>query len=301
MAAHTSEPGASGVGTVLRSLNNNAVLVTVEGQRRILMGRGIGFRRRLGDDIPLAEAEEIFTTRLDESGRDIGAFLNDIPLEVFECCRAALNEIGPELPHSSQVLLLALADHLHQAIARTEQGITLSYPTSWEVPHLYPQEMRWGRLTVEVARRELCPALPDDEATAFAMHYVNAHFTGNNLARTIELTELLNRAVEAVQRRLGADAPQDPLSVARFVTHLRYLFVRIMDDAQITRRVMAPPPDAHEDSIERAVADVQAIVENSHGVSLSDAEVDYLRLHILRLSDPRAPRSPRRPDAAAPQ
>lgn len=295
MAAHTPEPGASGVGTVLRSLNNNAVLVTVEGQRRILMGRGIGFRRRLGDDIPLAEAEEIFTTRLDESGRDIGAFLNDIPLEVFECCRAALNEIGSELPHVSQVLLLALADHLHQAIARTAEGITLSYPTSWEVPHLYPREMRWGRHTVEVARRQLCPDLPDEEATAFAMHYVNAHFTGDNLARTIALTELLNNAVRAVQRSFGPDAPHDPLSVARFVTHLRYLFVRIMDDAQLTRRVMTPPPVAQEDAIERAVASVRALVEEAHHTTLSAAEIDYLRLHIIRLSDPRVSR-----DRAAP-
>ncbi|MBZ8177346.1 PRD domain-containing protein [Corynebacterium sp. 3HC-13] len=274
-------------GTVLRSMNNNAVLVTVDGQRMILMGRGIGFRRRLGDDIALSQAEEIFSTRLDASGRNVAAFLDEIPIEIFECCREALTRIGPAFNHPSQGILLALADHLSQAIARTHEGIVITYPTSWEVPHFYPQETHWGQLTLHVAREKLCPELPDEEAIALAMHFVNAQFTGDNLARTLKLTSLLKESVEAVKTGLGPDAPEDPLSVARFVTHLRYLFVRIMDDTQITSRVMTPPSSQNADGVDRAVANIQKLLEREQATKLTPAEVDYLRLHILRLSEPR--------------
>ena len=52
------------LGTLLRVLNNNAVMVDTGGGRLILLGRGIGFGRQLGDRIELGVAHNL----VDKSG-----------------------------------------------------------------------------------------------------------------------------------------------------------------------------------------------------------------------------------------
>lgn len=70
------------------------------------------------------------------------------------------------------------------------------------------------------------------------MHFVNAQFAQADVSQTVEMTKLLGTAVDIVKEGIGPYATADPMSVARFVTHLRYLYVRISKDNQIES---APP------------------------------------------------------------
>lgn len=282
---------------MIRSLNNNAVLADVGGKRLILMRKGIGFRRRLGDEITVSDAEEVFTARLDGEAQQIAHFVEEIPLEIFLTVREAIALAGSAV-RRSQVLVLALADHLNQAIARAREGILITYPIEWEVAQLYPVEYGLGRQTLELARRKLCPELPTEEATALAMHYVNSQFVSGDLSGTTAMTAVLRQALEAVRAALGPAATEDAMSTARFITHLRYLCVRLSDGKQLDGRV-ALPQVSRTDAVDHAVAAVQCLFEStslgaspsSRGrrgtVKLTNAELAYLRLHIERLRETR--------------
>lgn len=82
----------STVATLLRVLNNNAVMVEAAGGRLILLGRGIGFSKQLGDDVLLSAATEVFQPSSPQELRQLADFVVEIPLETFQCgetCRGS--------------------------------------------------------------------------------------------------------------------------------------------------------------------------------------------------------------------
>ncbi|MFT4044225.1 MAG: PRD domain-containing protein [Gordonia sp. (in: high G+C Gram-positive bacteria)] len=279
--------GGVGVGTLIRVLNNNAVLIDVGGRRLILLGRGVGFRGRLGDRIELDVADEIFSPSTPAELRQLAEFAREIPIDVFDVARAAVaHAAGTAAIPSSQALLISIADHLNYAVIRVEQGVDLDFPLKWEIGELYPREMALGRATVGLARDKLGVAIPDDEAVALAMHFVNAQFARADVSETVAMTRMLSQIVDVVSAGFGGDGlAADSVSVARFVTHLRYLCARIGTASQI---VDAPPlrrADMHQTipALAGVAAKVRLLIERDRG-ALTDAEMMYLELHLARLA-----------------
>ena len=275
-------------GTLLRVLNNNAVMVDSAGDRVILLGRGIGFGKRLGDAVDLGAATESFSPSTALELRQLADFAREIPLEVFRVARRAVDHaetVGDVRP--SQALLLSVADHLHFAVVRAQTGLRVDFPLQWEIAQLYPRETELGHATVRFANEELGvdSSIDADEATAFAMHFVNAQFAKSDTSQTVAMTKTLQSVVDVVTETLGADATADPTNVARFVTHLRYLYARMTTRTQLSS---APPQlfTAIRDSYPEIVATsarVRGIID-AQGGALSEAEVCYLELHLARLS-----------------
>ncbi len=270
---------------VTRVLNNNAVMVTADEGVSIVLGRAIGYGKRPGDPIAPDAVSERFvpdqTTSLDR----LAALLTDTPLETVKVAR----EIA-ELAHArlavrvSQALVLPLADHLSFAIERSRTGMTLDYPLRWEVTQLYPDEMAVGRDAVDLVRRRLGIDLSDDEAVAVAMHIVNAQFSGTNIAPMLEMTTKLNRILGLIETELGMPIDRDSMGVARFVTHLRYLFVRLHTRKQFEGEaagIRSAVTEAHPAAYHCAERIRYLLTLDDQ--SLSDDEVTYLTLHIARL------------------
>lgn len=98
------------------------------------------------------------------------------------------------------------------------------------------------------------------------------------------MTGLIQQLIAIVEEQ--ADAPLDPISVARFITHLRYLFVRVAQHKQLSDKhsavgevIITSYPEAA--ACARRLAH---IVELRLGESLTEDEVSYLALHVARAS-----------------
>ena len=277
---------------LIRVLNNSAIMVQEGAERRILLGRGIGFGRKLGDPVDVGLADETFVP---ESGVRLGQLsqlVTEIPLEIFTVARHAVDMAeSSQGIRASQGLLVALADHLHFAVERARQGTRIDFPLKWEIEQLYPVEAALGREAVAMISREMGVAIDPEESTALAMHFVNAQFAQDDVSRTVEMTRILSSAVEAVGESIGEHAVADQVSVARFVTHLRYLWVRLAT----ARQIQQAPPLLRTDlqrihpEVGTAVSRVRQPVESGEG-RLTDAEVSFLELHVARLAMSPRPR-----------
>lgn len=270
---------------VSRVLNNNAVMVTTDDGVAIVLGRAIGYGRRPGDTIDKTAISETFVPDRTTSIDRLAALLSDTPLEIVKVAR----EIA-ELAHTklsvrvSQALVLPLADHLSYAVARSRTGVSLDYPLAWEVGQLYPDEMALGRAAVDLVRRRLGADLPDDEAVALAMHIVNAQFSGSGMGPMVEMTTKLNRILSLIEAELGTPIDRDSMAVARFVTHLRYLFVRLHTRVQFQGEaagILSAVKQSHPEAYH--CAERIRFLLTLDDESLSDDEITYLTLHIARL------------------
>ena len=272
---------------VVRVLNNNAVLATDRvGGQVVLLGRGIGFGAHLGDPVDAAAASQVFVPDQAHSVSRLVAFVSEAPMEVMTVAAKLAEQAARTAGvRATQALVLALADHLQFAADRARQGIEIEYPLRWEVAQLYPKEYALGREAVAVASNELGVDLAPGEATAFALHLVNAQSASGDLSATEETTTRLLQVLRTVTNYLRIDVPDDSMAMARFVTHLRYLFVRLQSNdlidespAGLVESVQAGAPDAF-----RAAEKVRALLE-MNGSHLTRAELAYLALHIARLA-----------------
>ncbi|MCA0294842.1 MAG: PRD domain-containing protein [Actinobacteria bacterium] len=276
------------VGTmrVKRVISNNAVLALDDGHEVVALGRGLGTARRPGEVLEPDRIEQVFVAGGDALGERLTQFLADVPLECVRAAARIADLAGERLGiRVTQSLILPVADHLQFALYRHREGSVVEYPLRWEVAQLYPDELAVGRAAVELAGPMLGIPLDPNEAVALALHVVNAQFAGPGLSKAVEMTETITQAVGVVEQTFGLPIDEGSINVARFVTHLRYLFSRVAGGKQIAD----PQPtlaemigNAHPDAMACA-AKVQYLIEMRLATKLTPDETAYLALHIARL------------------
>jgi beta-glucoside operon transcriptional antiterminator len=282
----TSSDTAVPVMELVRVFNNNVVLAKdVAGRDVILTGRGLGFQARPGQPIDPAQIARIFVPA---DGRDpdhLAQLLAGIPPEHIALVSAALADVGLDCLTRNPALVIALADHVSFALRRIAVGMEMEYPLLAEVQNLYVEEYtRAAALLVAInARSET--QLSSAEAVGLALHLVNAGFATGDLSYTYTMTGAIQQMVAVIERAFSLDLGSGSVSVGRFVTHLRYLFVRIHQHKQLDEKhspigVVIRASYPHEVECARRLA---SLVELRLGSPLTDDEISYLALHVARL------------------
>ncbi|OIH82198.1 phosphocarrier protein HPr [Arthrobacter sp. UCD-GKA] len=274
---------------ILRVFNNNVVLAREPGsagREVILTGRGLGFGVKPGARV---DASKVVRTFVPEDGRDpdnFGAMVAAIDPVHLALAETAL-EAGRaelEIPNSA-VLSVALADHLGFAIKRQAEGIEVEYPLRAEVTHLYPGELRAAQAILGHVNDSLEAPLPSDEAVSIALHLVNVGFATGDLSSTYQMTGVFAQLFEVLEQAAGRPIDRDTVNAARFITHLRYFFVRAGSGMQLQEGA-GKLLDAIRDSYPQAYATalkLESVLELRLGEELTDDEVTYLTLHVARM------------------
>ena len=318
LASRVRPGGASHApGNIANSVNRGVEHVVVT-------GRGVGFGAHQGDEVDETKIAQIFVPA---DGRDpdhAGEMMAFVPYAtmrlVADALTAAVQATGAskKLPEKL-TLITALADHVAQAQLRADRGETIQYPLEAEVASLYPDELALGRavlgeinerlaagdLSTEtggrrtgegggeqpenggVEKRMPATQLPAEEATALALHLVNAGFSTGDLSYTYQMTGVIQQMLDVIGAEWSVELRQASISVARFITHIRYLFVRLAREEQLdhasdavsTQIAQAFP---QHDRLARKVA---RVAELRFDQTLTEDEIAYLTLHIARLAD----------------
>ncbi|MCC3650573.1 PRD domain-containing protein [Streptomyces sp. S07_1.15] len=273
---------------VLRVLNNNVVLARDEkGQEVILTGRGIGFSSSQGKPVDAALVKRVFVPA---DGRDPGHLAEALALiseEVLHAVVTALGEVGIEERESTRpTLAIAVADHIAGALERAAQGIAIEYPLRDEVQTLYATEYAQAQRLLRAINERLTPELDASEATALALHLVNAGFVSGDLSFTYTMTGVIQQMLAVVRERYSLGAFDASMGAARFITHVRYLFVRIQQRQQLKGQesTIGKGIRQHYPEATRTAQQLATIVELRLGQQLSEDEVSYMALHVARMT-----------------
>ncbi len=270
---------------ILQTLNNNVAIASDDQVRTcVVFGKGIGFPKA-----PYTLKDESAVIRrfyeFDESLMPMVAGLSEEVLaaasEITQEARSQLNcTLNPNLAFT-------LADHLNYALSRVRSGIVLEIPLQSEVNYVYPRELAVGRFGLTVVKRYCGAELPDSEATAIALHLVNAEGSSEgsgDMDLVIKSTEIIDRIIAIVESCIERSIDRDSYSYMRFVMHLRFLIARLMGsrpDAFVGSRVSVLLPQVRAE-FPQAVACAEYIskyLKEAYGWDCSDDELLYLILH----------------------
>jgi len=272
---------------VLKVFNNNVVLADDNGREVVLTGRGLGYQVRRGDLVDAGKVQQTFVPDADHDVDELSAFLTELPPELLALAVEILHQAQKELGTSfTQAMVIPLADHLNFAITRVRHQIVVEYPLRSEVAHLYPNELRVAKQAVALAAERTGVPLPPDEAVPIALHFVNAMFTAGDLSRTVRMTELFQQVFAILDSAYDRHFDTESINAARFLTHLRYFFVRVDSDRQLSKN-----PHTFTTTIQESFPDaflcaerIKALLELRLEKPITADEVVYLTLHVARLA-----------------
>lgn len=272
---------------ILRIFNNNVVLARDEsGRDLILTGRGLGFQARPGQEVDRTKVVREYVAVDGPDAGHLAHLLSEIPPEQVRLVSAALTEIGLGKLAANPALVIALADHVNFALRRVSADTPLEYPLLAEVKNLYSTEYAQAQALLAAINVHATPTLPPVEATALALHLVNAGFAAGDLSYTYTMTGVIQQLVSVIEQTFDITLDHGSVNVGRFVTHLRYLFVRIHQHRQLDGTASAVGTAIRE-AYPRATECAQRVaglIELRLGSELTQDEVSYLALHMARVT-----------------
>ena len=271
--------------TFVKSLNNNIALAyDHNGNEVVVVGTGIGFKRKKGEKIDEAKVSKVFKV---ENNNKMIQMLEEIPSDIIEVTDKIVhygNQVINKTIHSS--ILLTLSDHLRFAVERTNNDIEIKNPLQWEVPHLYPTEYIVGKEALNIVKKEMNVDLPLVEAVFIALHFVNAQYEDQNMGDTLQITEIIGKILDIVNYHFHLHIDENSLHYSRFIVHLRYFIMRqkkqTEDPLKINDLLYEMMQQRYPKSYQCALK-IKKLIESQYNMEITEDEIVYLVLHIERV------------------
>lgn len=268
-------------------INNNIISAYEKsGAEVIVMGRGIGFKKKQGEVVPADQISKIFRIKSRTLAEQFKELLANMPLERVRISDEIISHAKDHLKLKlNQSIYVTLTDHINFAIERVSQGIEPQNALLWEIKRFYPQEFQLGIYALELIQDRLDILLPEDEAGFIALHFVNAEY-GTDIRDAVKFPDQMQAIVDIVERDLGILLDESSLHYERFMTHIKFLIQRIYrkellssEDRELSLLMQRKYPREYQCSVKVAEYIMQAT-----GSRLSEEEIMYLSVHIRRVT-----------------
>lgn len=273
---------------IIEKVINNNIISAYEksGAEVIVMGRGIGFKKKQGEVVPADQISKIFRIKSRTLAEQFKELLANMPLERVRISDEIISHAKDHLKLKlNQSIYVTLTDHINFAIERVSQGIEPQNALLWEIKRFYPQEFQLGIYALELIQDRLDILLPEDEAGFIALHFVNAEY-GTDIRDAVKFPDQMQAIVDIVERDLGMLLDESSLHYERFMTHIKFLIQRIYrkellssEDRELSLLMQRKYPREYQCSLKVAEYIMQAT-----GSRLSEKEIMYLSVHIRRVS-----------------
>lgn len=270
-----------------RILNNNAIMSLDEtGAEIIVKGKGLAFKRKVGEPVDDSLVEKVFVIANAETNRHYQEILVSIPDDCIDACEKMIAVIKERIDKDlSDKIYVTLTDHIHNLLERTSMGITFDNSLLWDVKRLYQDEYDAGLEVVKMIRKYFNVKIPDDEASFIALHIVNAQLN-TEFNEVVKITTMIDDVYDIIESSFGLQFDTESLDYSRFIMHLRVFFERIYrkenysshKDHNLLGILKNEYPDQYA-----CVMNILEYVKMRTEQPL-DGEILYLLIHVIKLT-----------------
>ncbi len=274
---------------IKKVINNNILCVVDDrGGEMIVTGRGLGFKRKIGERVDPALFEKTYHMEGKAEQRKLRELVAQIPIEHLRLTQDLIEYIKSQISTPlNESLLITLADHISFAIKRREEGIEFTNPLQGAIMSYYPTEYHLGQHCLRVIREETRVDLNPSEAAFITLHIVNAELN-TSMSVMYDITKLIEGALEVVEYFYRKSFDRESLDFNRFVVHLRYFAQRLFQAAP--RQEEEYDADFQEMIIRscrqhyKCAQCIGEYIEKAYQKEVSPEELIYLTIHLKRIN-----------------
>ena len=273
---------------IVEKVLNNNVVVSIDPKTKkevILMGSGIAFNKKPGQQIDEKKIEKKFVVDDENLGNKIKKLINQIPEGIFEITDEIITHAIVELNTVlDKQIYVSLADHIAFAVKRFRSGIIIKNELLNEVRRVHKAEFKVSLWAVDYINEKLGIELPEDEAGFIALHFVNAGYRETTM-KSITSTKIIKDILNIIKYNFAIELDEDDLNYDRLLTHLKYFAKRIVNnnqnnstDSGFIKMISTTYPEAYECAVK-----IGDYILKNNDYYVNDDEIVYLTMHIQRV------------------
>lgn len=270
---------------ILKVLNNNVIVAEEASEELIVMGRGLAFGRKMGEDVPDDLIEKRYVLSQTDAN-ELQCLLKDIPAEIIEMADQIISYARAHIEAKfCDHALLTMADHLHGVVLRAKDDLQLRNFLIWDIKRFFPYEYQAGLLGKKLLSAYLDIEITDDEAGFIALSLVNSELNQTGSAAQ-DLTRLMEEILTIVKYSLEIPLDENNIYVQRFMTHLKFFCERvlantshnILEDNEMFDLLKCKYPLAYD-----TTQKIAAYLAQTRHYTTSEDEQMYLTIHLSRI------------------
>lgn len=267
--------------------NNNVVLAeNSRSLEHIIIGRGVAFNKKIGDQIEESMIEKLFVLQSAQTMNSYLNLLDEIPINHLELTNriveAAEKKLNVKFDDS---VYIGLADHITYALERNKNDIDVKNALLWEIKQFYKKEYEAAFESLKIIYYYENVMLSEDEAAFITLHFVNAQQNGIGMKQTILSTEIIHEIITIIRYQFKVMLNEDSLNYARFVSHLKFFLRRVFanehntsNNLNLFEEVVRKFPEIYA-----CVDKIVIYLEQRLKIKVHEEEKFYLILHINRI------------------
>lgn len=271
---------------IYKILNNNVIVSKNEHDKEIIaMGKGIAFKKKVGEHIEDELIDKVYTLS-DEVSSKFQELAAEIPVEHMKISDDIIKyvklKLGKKLNDS---IYLSLCNHISTAILRHEEGVDVKNVLLWDIKKFYKDEFEIGKHGLEMIKEKLNVQLNEDEAGFIALHIVNAEMD-EKLETIYEVTKVMQEILNIVKYFFHIDFDEDSVYFYRFITHLKFFAHRLITKSSYQDEQSDDLLDLIKIKYKNAYAcclKIKQFLKTNYAYDLSQEETLYLTIHIARV------------------
>lgn len=269
-------------------INNNVVsILDEEGKEQIVMGKGIAFQKRSGEELDESLINKRFYLKDSNANERFERIISEIPSEylstgseIVELAKLTLNK------NLNESLIISLTDHIYTTVQRYKDGISLTNPLLWEIKRYYEPEYEIALKTLEIISEKFGVNLPEDEAGFITVHIVDSEMENCTIDDVNQITKFIQDICSIVKYFFNVDFDTKSVNYYRFITHIKFFAQRVI----LKNAYLASSDDSLYEIIKEkyinaynCVLKIEDYISKNYSYEISNEEKLYLMIHIERV------------------
>jgi len=273
----------------INKIINNNIVSSYDNHNReiIIMGRGLGFGQKAGNEVTADKIEKIFRMDSQDELQQLTEILYDSSFKIVQLVTRIIQDAKESIKDNIQrTIYITLIDHINFALERKRRNLEIFNPLTSEVKRFFPIEYQVGKDAVKSIQDHLSVELPEDEAASIALHFVNAEY-GKQMNETYYVTKVLKDVVRIIQYNYTVELDVNSLHYERFISHMKFLMFRIVDnellngkDDFLNKMIKEHYPKAYG-----CAQKITALIEKDSNRNIPADETTFIAIHIERITN----------------